>query len=207
MSRPRPLDTLAMKATTTVYRRMLLMLRPLDDAIPEPSPKGRVSFREMAGAADRDAYLAMLPQRGRVVDERLRRGARCFLAWDGDDLAHGYWMAADRVRIDYLERDLVLGAGDVYTYDSYSPPAHRGRGLAQAVGLHAMAVARGEGRLRAFCLPAVENAAGIRPVEAIGYRRVAMLHCLRLGPYRRHWTDAWTDRHLPALAPTPPSGP
>lgn len=193
---------LVMKARTTFHRRMILMSRALDEPVPAPAPKGDFVFREMT-PADRPAYLDMLPERREVVDDRLRRGARCFLAWDGDHLAHGYWMAANRVRIDYLERDLVLGPDDVYMYDQYSPLAYRGRGLAQAVGQYVMGVARDEGYRRAWCLPAVENAAGIRAVEAIGYRREAIVHNLRLAGHRRYWTTALTGKAFPKLQATP----
>lgn len=196
--RPGALDTLAMKVRTTVHRRMFLMLRPFDEPIAEPAPSGSFEIREMTEAS-REAYLSMLPDRRRVLEARLRAGARCFLALDGARIAHGYWMAARRVRIDYLDRDLVLAPEDVYTYDSYSPSDYRGRGLAQAVGLQVMRLARAEGYRRAWCLPAVENQGGIRPVEAIGYRRAAMFHYLRLGPMRRYWTESWTERALPVL--------
>ena len=196
----RTLDTLGMKARTTVHRRMHLMLRPLAEPIPEPAPRGAFTYEEMTPDTE-PAYLAMLPSRRALVETRLASGARCFLAMDGEHIAHGYWMGVGRVRIDYMERDLVLPPDSVYTYDSYSPPAHRGRGLAQAVGLHVMRLARDEGRRRAWCLPAVENAAGIRPVEAIGYRRVADFHCLRLGPWRRHWTVSLADVEPLTLEP------
>ena len=202
MKPPRPLGTLAMKVRTTVHRRMYLMLRPLDEPIPEPAPKGSFAYREM-GPETQPAYLEMLPSRRGLIEARLASGARCFLAMDGERIAHGYWMGVGRVRIDYLAGDLILPPDSVYTYDSYSPPAYRGRGLAQAVGLHAMGVARAEGRARAWCLPAVENAAGIRPVEAIGYRRVAVLHRLGVGPWRRHWTRPLAEVEPLRLEPVP----
>ena len=203
MKRSSSLETLVMKARTTVHRRMFLMLRPLDEPIPDPAPKGSFGFAEL-GPQTAPAYLEMLPSRRSLIEARLAGGARCFLAMDGERIAHGYWMGVGRVRIDYMERDLVLPSDSVYTYDSFSPPAYRGRGLAQAVGLHAMAVARAEGRRRAWCLPAVENAAGIRPVEAIGYRRVATLHALRIGPWRRHWATPLVEvADAPRLEPTP----
>ncbi len=187
-----------MKVTTTFRRRMFLMHRALTEPIPEPQPKGGFTYQE-ATPETYEAYLAMLPNRRKVFEARLRSGARCFMAWDGDNVAHGYWMGVGRLRIDYLERDLVLKPGDVYTYDSFSPPAYRGRGLAQAVGLYVMRLARQEGYERAWCLPAVENKPGIRPVEAIGYRRVAELGCLRFGPWRYCWTKSWSDLDLPVL--------
>lgn len=202
MRRRPSLGVPAMKVRTTVHRRMFLMLRPLDQPIPAPAPEGFFTFKEMSPET-RPAYLAMLPSRRALMEARLRAGSRCFLALDGERIAHGYWMGAGRVRIDYLERDLVLPDDSVYTYDSFSPPEYRGRGLAQAVGLHVMGVARSEGKRRAWCLPAVENAAGIRPVEAIGYRRVAMFHCLRLGPLRRHWTRRLADVEPLRLEPSP----
>jgi len=191
-------ETFVMKVRTTIHRRMILMVRPLDEPIPAPTPKGEFSFREMTPDT-KDAYLRMLPQRRSIADERLHRGARCFLAWDGDQLAHGYWMGSDRVRIDYMEGDLILAPGDVYMYDSYSPPAYRGRGLAQAMGLHVMRIAREEGYKRAWCLPAIENRAGTRPVEAIGYRAVSTLHYLRLGPWGHYWSVPPSEASQPEL--------
>ena len=200
MKPPTDLKTLAMKVRTTFHRRMFLMLRPLDESLPEPSPRGEFAVREMTPETQ-GAYLAMVPARRGVIDERIRRGARCFLAWDGDQLAHGSWMATDRVRIDYMECDLVLSPDDVYSFDSYSPRRYRGRGLAQALGLHVMHVARAEGRKRAWCLPALENAAGVRTAEAVDYRPVATLHYLRLGPLRRRWSVPPAEPWHPYLAP------
>ncbi len=199
MRQPVPFRTFTMKVRTTFHRRMFLMRRPLDAAIPEPDPRGSFDFREMTPET-RPLYTAMLPERGPLIDARLRRGARCFLALDGDHIAHGYWMAAGRVRIDYMECDLVLPEGGVYTFDSYSPASYRGRGLAQAVGLHVLKVARDEGNRAAWCLPAVENAAGIRPVEAIGYRPTSTLHYVRAGPLRHRWSVPPAAPDHPVLA-------
>jgi len=198
LSKASRFETVVMKVRTTVHRRMILMVRPLDEPIPPPTPKGDFAFHEMTGDT-KEAYLQMLPGRRTVVDERLRRGARCFLAWDGDHLAHGYWIGSNRVLIDYMEGDLVLAPRDLYMYDSYSPPAYRGRGLAQAMGLHVMRLAWEEGYERAWCLPAVENRAGTRPVEAIGYRSVSTLHYLRLGWFRRYWSVPPVDASQPQL--------
>ena len=133
MKPPQPVATLAMRARTTLHRRMHLMLRPLDEPIPEPAPKGSFAFEEMTPGTER-AYLDMLPSRRALVQARLGSGARCFLAMDGERIAHGYWMGVRRVRIDYMERDLVLPPDSVYTYDSYSPDAYRGRGAGAGDG-------------------------------------------------------------------------
>lgn len=196
MSLRRSFETFWMRVRTTFHRRMILMVRPLSEPIAEPSPRGEFVFREMTPETKK-VYLHMVPNRRDVVDDRLGSGARCFLAWDGNQLAHGYWMSGNRVRIDYMECDLHLEPGDVYMYDQYSPPAYRGRGLAQAMGLYVMRVARDEGYERAWCLPAVENRAGTRAVEAIGYRTAAVLHYLRLWVFRRYWS-------VPPASPSQP---
>lgn len=187
-----------MKATTTVYRRLNLMLRPLDEPIGEARPGGGLGIREMT-PADIGAYLEMLPARRGVVEDRLRRGARCVLAWDEDRLVHAYWMASERVRVDYLEQDLRLPPDDVYLFDAFTRPSHRGRSLFHAVSVRLMETAREEGRRRAWFLTAPENVAGVSAVASLGSRRVGVVHYLRLGLYARRWSRVWTDAPTPTL--------
>src|SRR4051794_6481648 len=120
---------LAMKIRTTVHRRMILMTRPLDEPIPERAPTGSFTFAEMTPDI-LEAYLALGPARQSHIDGRLATGSRCFLALDDGAIAHIHWMTTRRVRVDYLEADLVPPPRTVYIYDSYTPPQYRGRGLA-----------------------------------------------------------------------------
>jgi len=67
------------------------------------------------------------------------------------------------------------------------------------MGLHVMRLAGEEGYERAWCLPAVENRAGTRPGEAIGYRSVPSLHYLGLRWFRRYWSVPPVDASQPRL--------
>jgi GNAT superfamily N-acetyltransferase len=190
-----------MKVITTFYRRMLVMTRELDAPIPEVMPGRAVEIRPLT-EGNMDAYLKLRPgPPAHDIRARLARGSRCFLAWHQGNIAHVYWAGTGRVYLPYLRRDLVLQPSDFYAYDSYSPPAYRGRGLAQAVGVHVLRLYREDGYRRAWALPAVENLAGIGPVRAIGYRAVGVYGCARLGPWQWTWQEQGGEVPLPGLEP------
>jgi RimJ/RimL family protein N-acetyltransferase len=86
-----------------------------------------------------------------------------------------------------------LEEGDVYTYEMYTLPEFRRRGIATAIKVGILEYYCKAGYKRFLNLISPRNLASIRNNEKQGYRQVGMLEYWRWGPWRRHvWT--WDGR-------------
>src|SRR5215468_718923 len=93
---------LTMRVFTTFYRRMFLMVRPLDVAIPDVHPRLPVVIKRLT---DKDilAYRKFRPEQGaHMIRSRLGRGDRCYAAWYEGRIVHAGWIATKRVYVPYL---------------------------------------------------------------------------------------------------------
>jgi hypothetical protein len=193
---------LAMKALTTFYRRMILMVRPLDATTPSFSPRLPVTF-EMLTERDLPAYERFRSGQGVTsIQGCLARGGRCFAVYHEGRIVHAVQVATGQVYVPYLRRRLILQAGDVYSYDSFTLPGYRGYELAPARAVHVMRYYRQEGYQRMVCLIAVENKAGRHVMQKLGYQSLGLYNYLRIGPWQRHWQQGWSGEPLLLLTGT-----
>lgn len=190
---------LAAKILTSFYRRVIVMVRPLDEPIPDLLP-GLPAVIARLTEEDLPAYRRFRPdQPADEVQKRMARGDRCFAAWYERRIVHAAWAATGRVHVPYLRRDLILEPGEAYMHDSYTLPAYRGYGLAKAEGVYRLQHFWQEGYRRGLCVVAVENKIGFHPLEALGYRAVGLFGCLLFGPWQQDWQQAWSEEPLPVL--------
>jgi ribosomal protein S18 acetylase RimI-like enzyme len=190
---------LTSKILTTFYRRMFLMVRPLDSMIPYLYPHLAVVFKRLT---EKDLCISSRSWSDQYVNSiraHLARGEQCFAALYEGQIAQVGRVAMGRVYIPYLRRYLMLQPGDVYFYDSFTLPAYRGYGLAPARAAYMMRHYRQEGYRRVVCLVAVENKSGLRSVQKTGYQSVGLYSCLRFGPWQRDWQQMWSEAPLPML--------
>ena len=171
----------------TVYRRLALVecplaeLPPLRDA-PLAAEYGFLSETDALGYTALRGYTTAAE-----VVARLRRGDRCFAAWSSGRLVSARWIARGETHVEYLGRTLRLRPDEVYLYETYTRPDHRGLGLSAAAGtrlLHALA-AEGVACVVAGVMP--ESHAAVRAWQKAGYRRVGTIGYVRLGPLRREF--------------------
>lgn len=168
----------------TCYRRLVLL-----ECCPERMAPSRQDGRswQIAQLAAEDAprYLA-LRQGARLqrFHERLAAGHRCFVAMRHGQLLHAGWVAAGSAELEYLGQSLQLEPGTAYFYSAYTAPGRRREGIARSVRCHAAVylAERGVQRILAAVLP--ENRGGDRYLRRLGFRPVALLARLRLGPLR-----------------------
>ena len=198
----------AMKVFTTFYRRMFLMIRPLDATIPSLRPRLPVVVKMLA-EKDLPAYNSFRPdQCTNLIQTRLARGEQCFAVWYAGRIVHAAFyqpylsMDTGRVYVPYLHRDLILQQGDVYSHDGLTLPAYRGYGLSPARGAHAMHHYWQEGYKRVVCLITVENRPQLRAIQKMGHQSVGLYSCLRFGPWQHDWQQMWSEAPLPRLAET-----
>lgn len=192
-----------MKVWTTFYRRMVVIARPLDQTLPEVTPSVPVDIRWLT-ENDLSAYLACRSDHDAdLVIARLGRGHRCFAVWQDGRIVDVAWLATRRVTIAYLRLDLTLAREEVLLYNSFTLAAYRGRGLAKARDAHVLRHYQREGFHRMIAFVAVENKAGLRSMQATGYRPIGMVRCLRFGPWQRVWQHADENASLPPWTRTP----
>jgi SAM-dependent methyltransferase/GNAT superfamily N-acetyltransferase len=186
----------------TVYRRLVVMHRSLDDPRAAIAADLPVTV-ELLGDRDVDDYVQLCPwASAAAIRGRLRRGLRCFVARHEGRIVHAGWTTTSGAWIEYLGGEMPLAPGDVYQFESYTAAPLRGRGIAAArVSAMADQLAReGHRRLIACVLP--ENAAAFRPLEKAGYRAVGQISAIGGGPWRRlrlrhaaSPTDYWGQVH------------
>jgi RimJ/RimL family protein N-acetyltransferase len=193
---------LAMKVFTTFYRRMFLMVRPLDATTPDVQPRLPVVIKRLT---DKDlcAYRRFRPEQGaQMIRTRLAQGDQCYAAWHEGRIVHAGWIATERVYVPYLRRDLILQPGDVYHGDSFTLPTYRGYGLSPAKAICVMHHYRQQGYRRMVCLIAVENTTGLHVMRKLGYQPIGLYRCLRFGPWQRDWQQVWDEEVLLVLTRT-----
>jgi RimJ/RimL family protein N-acetyltransferase len=169
----------------TVYRRLLLLERELDDAPRVLDASVPLEFGFLS-EADIDEYAALRGDRDPAVAAgRLRRGDRCFVARHEGRLVAALWVATGEAEFEYLGRRLRLGENEAQRYDSFTAPELRGRGVIAAVGTRLDRQLREENirRVRGTALP--ENAAALRALAKGGYRPIGKIGYVKLGPWRR----------------------
>ena len=169
----------------TVYRRLALFELPCAGglALP-PAPTGLSTGLLDAGDLDED--LAFRP--GQDADELLARlgdGHRCFVSRLDGRLVHASWTARDRMWSWYLGRHIPLASDETCTYDTFTEPALRGRGIGAAQRAR-MATRLGEaGYRRILSTIHPENRSSVRMAERAGVRRIGLIGYVSVGPWRR----------------------
>jgi GNAT superfamily N-acetyltransferase len=161
----------------------LVVAVELDAAGPAREAPPGVNARPLDDG-DLDAFLRLRPEFGREqVEARLAAGHLGMSVWLGGELVAASWTRFDCIWVPILERSIPLGEGEAYTYDSYTGPAHRRRGIATARSQAAIEEmrARGYRRIVGCILPG--NPAALNAALAAGARPVRRVRWLHLGPF------------------------
>lgn len=123
---------------------------------------GGLLFRELA-PRDRAAFERVLTRQEiqettfqpvfgmKDVDERLRKGERCFVCEDGDRIAGYIWFSTVDKHIREIDATLRLKDGEVYAYNAYVDREYRGGNITPSILVAASRVFAREG-FRRFLL-------------------------------------------------------
>ena len=169
------------------FRRLYLLRRPLSAPIADCEASLPVTIEWLA-AEDADAYRGFREQpQGFEPVRRLAAGDRCLVARHDGRIVGAMWGSTTRARSDYLGRNLPLAAGEAFQFNAYTAPAVRGMGVAPALSVAWLRHLRDEGCSTALRLTLPENAAALRAHAKAGYRIVAIVRSLRLGPWPCHF--------------------
>jgi GNAT superfamily N-acetyltransferase len=174
-------------ATLRLYRRLILLENRFDEALPElPLPSGFEVRRLRPDEAP--AYAAYRPDQGQSeCERRLTAGHWCLATWHEGAIISAVWVARGRGRIDYLEKDIVLGDDEVYAYDLFTAPAARGQRITIATRVFHMRFLREQGYRRVLATYAPQNRATAALRRTLGSRPVGWIGYVGVGPWRRHF--------------------
>jgi GNAT superfamily N-acetyltransferase len=168
------------------YRRFLLLERRLDAPIAAVAPRLSLVFGRLQ-PADLEEYLAVHAETPRAaVAERFARGDECFVARHDGGLVGISWVSRDAHFFRSLGCRWTVAEGERYFYDAFTAPAHRGRGVGPALGVHVLEELRRAGTRRVVLAIAPENAPSRRARAKNGFRPFGRIHYLRLGGRRWH---------------------
>src|SRR5438132_9260157 len=105
----------------TIY----FFVRELDENLPETKVPAGLTLRP-ASVVDLPVLAAAWRDDEHTIEklrDRFRRGDVCFMALDPNNrVVHSRWARFQRANIPDLGMDLILGPGEVFTYDSYTVP-------------------------------------------------------------------------------------
>jgi hypothetical protein len=193
-------SSIAARALTTVYRRMLCLVYPLQGrSIPVYRSQIDVDFRVLT-KSDVNAYVQFRPKHGREdFERRLARGDRCFASWHEGRIVDAGWAATGAVFVPYLGRYILLEPGDIYSYGAYTLPDYRGYGLYMSRNSYTARRNQKEGFERSVALVAPENYAAWLILTRSGLETIGEYSHVRL-PIGGVWRDrAVPGRTLPKL--------
>ena len=149
---------------------------------------------------DVPAYLRFrVNAASREVERRILRGDRCFVSWHGDDIIDACWTATGSVYVPYIKRSLLIPDREVYSYDSYTHPAFRGRGIYMARNSYTARLHQEEGFQRSIALVAFENYSAWLILTRSGLRTLGAYHYLRTPLKGFYWETAEPGGALPPL--------
>jgi SAM-dependent methyltransferase len=169
----------------TVYHRILLTERRLDEPIPEVRSAFPIVIGFL-GPGDIDAYLLFRSDATRAeVHRRLDSDHRCVVVWYEGRIVHAAWLMFGCAWIEAVNVEIPLAPDAAYAYESYSAPDLRRGDLAASRLAWMMRYLRDTGYRRALGTVVPENRPGLRTLEKMGYRVVGMAGCFWLGPWRR----------------------
>jgi hypothetical protein len=168
----------------TVYRRLLLVERPLC----EPVAEVRAGVPVEVSVLDRSEiaeYRAFRPDTEEAeVRSRLDGGQRCFVARHAGQIVSARWAAVDRVWIDYLSCELPLAPDEGYPYDLFTAPGFRGQAVSPATSTRMLRDFQRAGYRRMLGTVLPGNAASLRASAKTGYRPCGRIGYVGIGPWR-----------------------
>jgi ribosomal protein S18 acetylase RimI-like enzyme len=186
------------------YRRLLLLERPFADPMAVVEPRLPVIF-EGLGPGDAADYCGLRPDADPAEIERRLRGGNelCVVGRLDGRVVEACWIAIDRVRVEYLDRELRLADGVAYIHELFIAPELRGKGLDRALYTHMLRVFRDVDVQTLMATSQLETRT-YRLFERIGFRRSAVVGYVGIGPLR--WYFVHREPGSSLLDPRHPFG-
>ena len=164
----------------------------LDVAAPRPRLELEAGLTLRRGGESDLDLLAQLPTIS-TDDARRRLAGRnaLWLVLDGEQPLFACWIFRDETPVIAAPGgEMTLGDDTLCLEDSVTAAAARGRGVAPGAWTSIADGLAREGVRELITKVEVQNIASRRAVEKVGFRPVALMHFLRIGPWERTRVDA-----------------
>jgi RimJ/RimL family protein N-acetyltransferase len=181
----------------TVYRRVILMERLLDEPIAEMTSRLPVVIDLLKATDIDDSVSFRLGADALEVRHRLAAGQWAFVVRHEGRIVHAGWTTTKRARIDFLACEITLAPDEVYQYESFTTPGFRGQNLAAVRITEMMHYFRKAGYRRMVAVVVPENTPAFRPLEKAGYPAFGSMGYVQIGRWR--WNFCRVNRN--ALPP------
>jgi len=106
----------------------------------------------------------------KIMLDRFERGAKCFIATAGDQVAHVNWICIGWDHLFIPDRRFELGPDEVYTTDGYTTVAWRGKGVHEEVNNAMLLYARRNGYKRAFTIAELGRRRSHKGLYRVGWK-------------------------------------
>lgn len=135
----------------------------------------------------------------RVYGRRLDEGMRCFILRNEDgEVVNFFWSAFSDVVDDILGLVVPVGAGEVYSFNTFTSPTQRHRGLFFSLIVHHLYALKAMGIQRVLAVHIESDMAKVYPrykkagipaliIKTIDYRKILFWKIQRWHPYDGHF--------------------
>lgn len=176
-----------------IFRRLNLYSFTLTNPVPLILPRG--DFRILL-LQEKTPELSQICSEG-LTDSRFSRGELCCCALHTSDAVSYCWIASDCEVVGEIERVVKLREGEVYLFDAFTSPLHRGKNLCAAILSKSLEWARSKGHSRALIFASSDNRPSVRAINRAGFKLLQTLTCIRLFGK----TLCWPGRRTPGDKP------
>lgn len=178
----------------TVYRRLLLLERPLHEPIGEVTAGIPVEISLLQKSEITEYVEFRQEVKDTKVEAQLEAGDWCFVVRHQGQMICARWATVQRVWSDYLSCELRLAEGEVYSYDLFTKPEFRGHAVSPAASAEMLRYFCAAGYRRMVVTISPENRPSLRSVTKTGYRPYGVMGYVKIGPWKRYF---YREKHAP----------
>lgn len=148
------------------FRRLNLYSFKLSNPIPQIVPNENCELLLL----DKQTPELLKVSSETLIESRFSRGELCCCALFKSEVVSHCWIAFERECVGEIEREVRLRDGEVYLFDAFTSPAHRGRELFPAVLSKSLDWAEAKGYSRALIFALSDNQASVRAITKAGFK-------------------------------------
>ena len=169
---------------TGIYRRVLLLERPLDQITPNIKPTIPVKI-DLLKETEIDEYLTLYTgPNPSPAPGRFSSGHLCFVARYDGQIISASWASTEKAWSHYLSSEILLKQDEVYVFDSFTKPDFRGLSISPAVREEMIRYFCSAGYRRMIIAVIPENRSNIRAVQKVGFSPFGIMGYIKVGPWR-----------------------
>lgn len=174
-----------------IIERVLVYVSLTNNPIIISKPRVKVTIRK-ATLADIYRFAESMPWKVpseiQKYSNKLKNGRICFIALDKDKIVSYTWLTFDFDRSldgSKMGPPIRLRPGDIYSYDSYTLPEYRARGIGSALWAKKLEYSRQKGYERIISLVNERNKASRRMNEKAGRRAYEKIKFIKIFGFQR----------------------